>query len=48
MNVAAVSRRAEVYWHGPYQQLYPAGFSRLAVMTRLPAPSCAALEVLLV
>src|SRR5687768_2629575 len=45
VNVADVSMRAEVYWHEPYQHEKPDGFSRRAVMTRLPAPSCAALRV---
>jgi hypothetical protein len=45
-KVPAVSRRAEVYWHEPYQQPNPAGFSRRAVMTRCPLPSSAALRVL--
>src|SRR2546430_1604436 len=46
VNRPLVSSRAEGYWQLPYQQPYPAGFSRRAVITRWPLPSSAALLVL--
>src|SRR5215207_1666742 len=48
-NLPCVLRRAEVYWHSPYQQRYffPS-VSLYAVMTRLPAPSIDAFFVALV
>jgi hypothetical protein len=45
VNVAPVTSRAEVNSHRPYQHWKSLGFSRRAVITRLPWPSCAELLV---